>query len=167
MELFGKKHIHKFQTRFVYHATLFQVELLDEDDELQPLSSMVNSIPVILNEETCCTATPPSTPTYPHLRNSGETRPVATLYGVQISSQGRSWVVRRSLEHFGLLDQQFHRCVYDRRFSRLPRIPSEPPDPGDSETDRQVSLPIVTRFICNSWQNHSVTKVYRHSQLGL
>jgi hypothetical protein len=41
---------------------------------------------------------------------------------VQVSSQGRSWLLRRYFKDFCTLDQQLHRCIYDRKFSSLPEL---------------------------------------------
>ncbi|KAL8594254.1 hypothetical protein ACOMHN_044198 [Nucella lapillus] len=41
---------------------------------------------------------------------------------VRVCCNGRLWTVRRSLEHFCSLDQQLHRCIFDRRFSHLPLL---------------------------------------------
>ncbi|XP_035225181.1 rho GTPase-activating protein 33-like, partial [Stegodyphus dumicola] len=41
---------------------------------------------------------------------------------VQVTSNGKSWQVRRSLDNFQMLDHQLHRCVYDRKFSLLKEI---------------------------------------------
>ncbi|GAB6027398.1 hypothetical protein CHUAL_001672 [Chamberlinius hualienensis] len=46
-------------------------------------------------------------------------------FAVQVSSNGKSWVVRRSYENFHMLDQQLHQCIYDRKFSALKEIPKE------------------------------------------
>lgn len=54
---------------------------------------------------------------------------------VQVSSLGRSWVLRRTYENFRFLDRQLHRCCYDRKFSHLPELPPEENLPGD---DREV-----------------------------
>lgn len=45
---------------------------------------------------------------------------------VQVSSNGKSWQVRRSLDNFQMLDRQLHRCVYDRKFSLLKEITVQP-----------------------------------------
>ncbi|XP_041090816.1 rho GTPase-activating protein 32 isoform X2 [Polyodon spathula] len=45
------------------------------------------------------------------------------VYLVQISCQGRSWIVKRSYEDFRVLDKHLHLCIYDRRFSQLPELP--------------------------------------------
>lgn len=36
-----------------------------------------------------------------------------------MSAGGQSWVIRRTHANFILLDEQLHRCVWDRSFSRL------------------------------------------------
>ncbi|CAB3375007.1 Hypothetical predicted protein [Cloeon dipterum] len=41
---------------------------------------------------------------------------------VQVTSQGRSWLLRRYFKDFCTLDQQLHRCIYDRKFSGLPEL---------------------------------------------
>ncbi|XP_030632668.1 rho GTPase-activating protein 32 [Chanos chanos] len=45
------------------------------------------------------------------------------VYLVQISCQGRKWIVRRSYEDFRVLDKHLHLCIYDRRFSNLTELP--------------------------------------------
>lgn len=47
----------------------------------------------------------------------------APLFGLQITSYGKTWILRRSYEHFRILDEQLHRCIYDRKFSQLPLLP--------------------------------------------
>eukprot|EP00111_Clytia_hemisphaerica_P001943 TCONS_00005478-protein len=41
---------------------------------------------------------------------------------VEVSSKDKSWVVKRSQEDFVGLDRQIHRCLYDRRYSKLPEL---------------------------------------------
>lgn len=53
------------------------------------------------------------------------------LLALQITSYGKSWVVRRSYEHFRLLDEQLHRCIYDRKFSQLPLLPENVKQPSE------------------------------------
>lgn len=48
---------------------------------------------------------------------------------VQVTSNGKSWQVRRSLDNFQMLDRQLHRCVYDRKFSLLKEITVQPQEP--------------------------------------
>ncbi|XP_023557211.1 rho GTPase-activating protein 32 isoform X2 [Octodon degus] len=45
------------------------------------------------------------------------------VYLVQISCQGKSWIVKRSYEDFRVLDKHLHLCIYDRRFSQLSELP--------------------------------------------
>lgn len=42
---------------------------------------------------------------------------------VQITCQGRNWLVKRSYEDFRVLDKHLHLCIYDRRYSRLTELP--------------------------------------------
>lgn len=46
-------------------------------------------------------------------------------YTVQVASQGKSWLLRRTFQNFRSLDSQLHRCIYDRKFSALPELPPE------------------------------------------
>lgn len=36
---------------------------------------------------------------------------------VQVTSGEECWLLQRSLENFRLLDEQLHRCIYDRKIS--------------------------------------------------
>ena len=45
-----------------------------------------------------------------------------SVYSVEVTSNDKTWIVRRSLENFALLDEQLHKCIYDRRYSKLPEI---------------------------------------------
>ncbi|XP_055924438.1 uncharacterized protein LOC129956526 isoform X3 [Argiope bruennichi] len=53
-------------------------------------------------------------------------------YSVQVTSNSKSWQIRRSLDNFQMLDRQLHRCVYDRKFSLLKEIASQPQQPEDA-----------------------------------
>ena len=64
------------------------------------------------------------------------------LVALQITSYGKSWIVRRSYEHFRLLDEQLHRCIYDRKFSQLPVLPEH----SDKQQPREVSVHFL-RFL--------------------
>uniref|UniRef100_F6UEQ1 Uncharacterized LOC100177781 n=1 Tax=Ciona intestinalis TaxID=7719 RepID=F6UEQ1_CIOIN len=44
------------------------------------------------------------------------------IFCVRITGKCNSWVVRRSLTHFQLLDTWLHECVYDRKFSQLSQL---------------------------------------------
>ncbi|CAL4147243.1 unnamed protein product, partial [Meganyctiphanes norvegica] len=56
---------------------------------------------------------------------------------VQVTSLGRSWVLRRTFENFRFLDRQLHRCCYDRKYSQLPELPPEDNLPSQGD-DREV-----------------------------
>ena len=53
-----------------------------------------------------------------HLPNLSE----GEHYGVLVESNDVTWIVRRNLEHFVLLDRQLHYCVFDRGYSKLPDL---------------------------------------------
>uniref|UniRef100_A0A671MMG7 Rho GTPase-activating protein 33-like n=1 Tax=Sinocyclocheilus anshuiensis TaxID=1608454 RepID=A0A671MMG7_9TELE len=46
------------------------------------------------------------------------------VFLVQVSCQGKTWMVRRSYEEFRTLDAHLHQCIYDRRYSQLLAIPT-------------------------------------------
>uniref|UniRef100_A0A8B9E2H9 Rho GTPase activating protein 32 n=1 Tax=Anser cygnoides TaxID=8845 RepID=A0A8B9E2H9_ANSCY len=76
-------------------------------------------------------------------RNGCESKEL--VYLVQISCQGRSWIVKRSYEDFRVLDKHLHLCIYDRRFSQLSELP---------RSDALKDSPEVSYQLC------------RHSKLG-
>ena len=41
---------------------------------------------------------------------------------LKITSIDKTWLVRRTLQNFRMLDQKLHRCIFDRKFSHLPDI---------------------------------------------
>ncbi|XP_031432722.1 rho GTPase-activating protein 33 isoform X3 [Clupea harengus] len=45
------------------------------------------------------------------------------VFLVQVSCQGKTWMVRRSYEEFRTLDAHLHQCIYDRRYSQLLPLP--------------------------------------------
>uniref|UniRef100_F7E3Y3 Rho GTPase activating protein 33 n=1 Tax=Ornithorhynchus anatinus TaxID=9258 RepID=F7E3Y3_ORNAN len=63
-------------------------------------------------------------------------------FGVQVTCQGRSWPVLRSYDDFRSLDGHLHRCIFDRRFSRLPELP---PPPEGSRT--QLLVPLLLQYL--------------------
>ncbi|KAK3851224.1 hypothetical protein Pcinc_042110 [Petrolisthes cinctipes] len=73
---------------------------------------------------------------------------------VQVTSLGRSWVLRRTYENFRFLDRQLHRCCYDRKFSRLPELPPEENLPGE---DREVSVGVGVDGCAEVARFHSAT----------
>ncbi|XP_069460979.1 rho GTPase-activating protein 33 isoform X2 [Ambystoma mexicanum] len=42
---------------------------------------------------------------------------------VQVTCQGKSWLVHRNYDEFQNLDTHLHLCIFDRRFSQLPELP--------------------------------------------
>ncbi|KAJ8005357.1 hypothetical protein DPEC_G00145780 [Dallia pectoralis] len=46
------------------------------------------------------------------------------VFLVQVSCQGKMWMVRRSYEEFCTLDAHLHQCIYDRRYSQLLPLPA-------------------------------------------
>ncbi|XP_042895156.1 uncharacterized protein [Parasteatoda tepidariorum] len=63
---------------------------------------------------------------------------------VQVSSNGKSWQIRRSLDNFQMLDRQLHRCVYDRKFSLLKEIETQPEE--DAAALRTMLTHYLDRF---------------------
>ncbi|XP_033969110.1 rho GTPase-activating protein 32 isoform X1 [Trematomus bernacchii] len=45
------------------------------------------------------------------------------VFLVQVTCQGRNWLVTRSYEDFRVLDKHLHLCIYDRRYSQLTELP--------------------------------------------
>ncbi|XP_037516464.1 uncharacterized protein LOC119393491 isoform X1 [Rhipicephalus sanguineus] len=78
----------------------------------------------------------------------GGTAPAATWWAVQVTSRERSWTLRRSYDNFRLLDEQLHRCVYDRQHSRLPELP-DPADLPQEPQDREVLVrELLSDYLC-------------------
>ncbi|XP_059424407.1 rho GTPase-activating protein 33-like isoform X4 [Carassius carassius] len=46
------------------------------------------------------------------------------VFLVQVSCQGKTWMVRRTYEEFRTLDAHLHQCIYDRRYSQLLALPA-------------------------------------------
>ena len=91
---------------------VFQIELLSEDDEFKYLSATKSE-------------------------TQGARIPI---YSVHVSSNGKSWVVRRSYENFEFLDRQAHQCIWDRKYSQLPVIPQEENVTPTNGRSHKVSL---------------------------
>ncbi|XP_013791079.1 rho GTPase-activating protein 32-like, partial [Limulus polyphemus] len=62
---------------------------------------------------------------------------------VKVSSNSRSWVIRRNYENFRMLDKQLHRCVYDRKFSVLQELPA-----GENLPDEATTKQVMILFYC-------------------
>ena len=73
----------------------FQIELLSEEEELKSLAK------------------------------NDTAQSIVPLFCVQVTSNSKTWVVRRSYENFEFLDRQAHKCVFDRKYSQLAVIPQE------------------------------------------
>ncbi|XP_052286601.1 uncharacterized protein LOC127882166 isoform X2 [Dreissena polymorpha] len=54
-----------------------------------------------------------------HYHHSSE--PTKYFY-IKISSNNKTWLARRTLRNFRMLDQKLHRCIFDRKFSHLPEV---------------------------------------------
>ncbi|XP_039284370.1 GTPase-activating protein CdGAPr isoform X3 [Nilaparvata lugens] len=67
-----------------------------------------------------------------------------TAVTIRVVSAGQSWLLRRTYENCRMLDKQLHRCIYDRKFSQLPELPSTPPD--NQESIEQVLDDYLARF---------------------
>ncbi|EEC18097.1 conserved hypothetical protein, partial [Ixodes scapularis] len=66
-------------------------------------------------------------------RTKKQSRDNGDLLYTTVTCRERSWTLRRSYDNFRLLDEQLHRCVYDRQHSRL----AELPDPGQLPAEPQ------------------------------
>uniref|UniRef100_A0A4X2MAK7 Rho GTPase activating protein 33 n=1 Tax=Vombatus ursinus TaxID=29139 RepID=A0A4X2MAK7_VOMUR len=64
------------------------------------------------------------------------------VFGVQVTCQGRSWPVLRSYEDFRSLDSHLHRCIFDRRFSRLPELP-----PAPEGSRNRLLVPLLLQYL--------------------
>nr|XP_050034927.1 uncharacterized protein LOC126531447 isoform X1 [Dermacentor andersoni] len=72
----------------------------------------------------------------------------ANWWAVQVTSRERSWTLRRSYDNFRLLDEQLHRCVYDRQHSRLPELP-DPADLPQEPQEREVLVrDLLSDYLC-------------------
>ncbi|XP_062841716.1 rho GTPase-activating protein 33 [Trichomycterus rosablanca] len=65
------------------------------------------------------------------------------VFLVQVSCQGKMWMVRRTYEEFCTLDAHLHQCIYDRRYSQLLPLPSL------SEIGERVELftPMLSEYL--------------------
>ncbi|KAG8434706.1 hypothetical protein GDO86_012891 [Hymenochirus boettgeri] len=77
-------------------------------------------------------------------RNGCESRELVFL--VQISCQGRSWIVKRSYEDFRVLDKHLHLCIYDRRFSQLSELPRSDAVKDSPELVTQMLMAYLSRL---------------------
>ncbi|XP_061224573.1 rho GTPase-activating protein 32 isoform X4 [Neopsephotus bourkii] len=77
-------------------------------------------------------------------RNGCESKEL--VYLVQISCQGRSWIVKRSYEDFRVLDKHLHLCIYDRRFSQLSELPRSDALKDNPELVTQMLMAYLSRL---------------------
>uniref|UniRef100_A0A8C5TZA7 Rho GTPase-activating protein 32 n=1 Tax=Malurus cyaneus samueli TaxID=2593467 RepID=A0A8C5TZA7_9PASS len=77
-------------------------------------------------------------------RNGCESKEL--VYLVQISCQGRSWIVKRSYEDFRVLDKHLHLCIYDRRFSQLAELPRSDALKDSPELVTQMLMAYLARL---------------------
>ncbi|KAI4477513.1 hypothetical protein M0804_012630 [Polistes exclamans] len=48
-------------------------------------------------------------------------------YAVRVTSGDACWTLQRSYDNFVMFDKQLHRCIFDRKFSSLPKLPDARP----------------------------------------
>ncbi|XP_062894544.1 rho GTPase-activating protein 32-like isoform X1 [Mobula hypostoma] len=77
-------------------------------------------------------------------KNGADTKDLVFL--VQVSCQGRSWIVKRSYEDFRVLDKHLHLCIYDRRFSQLVELPRTDSLKDGAETVTQMLMAYLARL---------------------
>ncbi|KAJ1174940.1 hypothetical protein NDU88_000231 [Pleurodeles waltl] len=77
-------------------------------------------------------------------RNGCESKEL--VYLIQISCQGRSWIVKRSYEDFRVLDKHLHLCIYDRRFSQLSELPRSDSVKDSPEVVTQMLMAYLSRL---------------------
>ncbi|XP_018582428.2 rho GTPase-activating protein 33 isoform X2 [Scleropages formosus] len=65
------------------------------------------------------------------------------VFLVQVSCQGKSWMVRRSYEEFRTLDAHLHQCIYDRRYSQLSPLPAL----SEIGARLEVLSPLLTEYL--------------------
>ncbi|KAG7469014.1 hypothetical protein MATL_G00124340 [Megalops atlanticus] len=73
--------------------------------------------------------------------NSGSAKDLVFL--VQVSCQGKVWMVRRSYEEFRTLDAHLHQCIYDRRYSQLLPLPAL----SEIEERPEVFHPLLAEYL--------------------
>ncbi|XP_012280857.1 rho GTPase-activating protein 32 isoform X2 [Orussus abietinus] len=49
-------------------------------------------------------------------------------FAVRVTSGDACWTLQRSYENFVMFDKQLHRCIFDRKFSSLTKLPDLQPD---------------------------------------
>ena len=64
-----------------------------------------------------------------------------------MTSGDACWTLRRSYENFVLFDIQLHRCIFDRKFSALAKLPECQPDDSDEEEDAQKTSKLLRDYM--------------------
>ena len=83
---------------------------------------------------------PPTTASVSFVTDDHNVLPSEKVYSVEVNSRGKTWMVKRNVENFRLLDQQCHQCVYDRKYSQLNEIPMEENlDPSQSSNQNFIT----------------------------
>ncbi|KAM4632970.1 uncharacterized protein arhgap33 [Polymixia lowei] len=65
------------------------------------------------------------------------------VFMVQVTCQGKLWMVRRSYDEFCTLDAHLHQCIYDRRYSKLPLLPSQ----GQMREKTETLCPLLSEYL--------------------
>ncbi|XP_015588956.1 GTPase-activating protein CdGAPr isoform X6 [Cephus cinctus] len=52
----------------------------------------------------------------------------ADTYAVRVTSGDACWTLQRSYDNFVMFDKQLHRCIFDRKFSSLTKLPDAQPE---------------------------------------
>ncbi|XP_053124352.1 rho GTPase-activating protein 33 isoform X2 [Hemicordylus capensis] len=75
--------------------------------------------------------------------NLGSLEEGELLFSVQVTCKGKSWQVHRSYEEFRTLDVHLHCCIFDRRFSQLPELPS----PSHIRAHPELLVPMLSQYL--------------------
>ncbi|MBN3304688.1 RHG32 protein, partial [Amia calva] len=65
------------------------------------------------------------------------------VFLVQVSCQGKIWLVRRTYEEFRTLDAHLHQCIYDRRYSQLMELPPI----SDMQERLEIFPPLLSEYL--------------------
>lgn len=68
------------------------------------------------------------------------------IFLVQITCQGKNWLVKRAYEDFRVLDKHLHLCIYDRRFSQLTELPKFDPSKDTVEATTKMLATYLSRL---------------------
>nr|XP_046245358.1 rho GTPase-activating protein 32 isoform X2 [Scatophagus argus] len=68
------------------------------------------------------------------------------VFLIQITCQGRNWLIKRSYEDFRVLDKHVHLCIYDRRYSELTELPRYDTLKDTAESVTKMLATYLSRF---------------------